>query len=97
MEKLLNNIKNDVISHQTFIRKTRHKKMEWLKKVLTELKNDYNANVDRIQTAEKELNQLADSDLRAELEKFRHYDILHTEKMTPRFLSITKQSKKPTL
>jgi hypothetical protein len=32
--------------------------------------------------------------MRAELEKFCHYSILNTEKMTPRFLSLTKNNKK---
>jgi hypothetical protein len=49
--------------------------------------------VEDIQKKESELNSLIDADLRAELGKYRQFDILNTEKMTPRFLSITKSSK----
>jgi hypothetical protein len=70
METLLNNIKNEVISYQTFIRKTKHKKIDWLRKNFMELKTDYNENVVRIQSLEKELDLLIDSNLRKEIEKF---------------------------
>jgi hypothetical protein len=40
------------------------------------------------------INTLLDIDMRSELERYRHFDILNVEKMSPRFLSIVKQSKK---
>jgi exonuclease III len=38
METLLNNVKNDTISHQSFIRKRRKEKISWLNKTISELK-----------------------------------------------------------
>jgi hypothetical protein len=94
METLLNNLKNDVISHQSFIRKVKKDKINCIIKTLSELKNNFVANEEEIFAKEKELNILIDYDIRSELERFRHYDILHTEKMSPRFLSLTKINKK---
>jgi exonuclease III len=81
METLLNNLKNDVISHQSFIRKVKKEKINCLIKTLSELKNNFLANEEEIFAKEKEVNLLIDCDIRSELKRFRHYNILHTEKM----------------
>jgi exonuclease III len=91
LETLLNNLKNDAISHQSFMRKAKNEKIADLKKNLKILKENYTGNSNEISTTERDLNVLLDLEMRAELEKFRHYDILNTEKMTPRFLSLTKK------
>jgi hypothetical protein len=44
---------------------------------------------------EGELNLLLDLEMRAELEQFRHYDILNNEKITPKFLTLSKIKKNP--
>jgi hypothetical protein len=56
MEALLNNVKNDTISHQSFIRKRRKEKISWLNKNISELKEDYDLNADLIKQRESELN-----------------------------------------
>jgi hypothetical protein len=94
METLLNNVKNETVSHQTFMRKAKIKKLIWIKKRICDLKTDFAANTDEIFAQEKELNLLMDIEMRSELENFRHYDILNGEKMTPRFLALTKINKK---
>jgi hypothetical protein len=43
---------------------------------------------------EQNLNSLLDMEMRSELERFRHYDILYNEKMSPRFLTLANQCKK---
>jgi hypothetical protein len=93
LETLLLNIKNDVTSHQSFMRKQKNQKKNWLLKKLTSLKNDYENNQDEIRAVENELNLFLDSEIRQELENFRQFDILHTEKMTPRFLALCKAQK----
>jgi exonuclease III len=93
METLLNNVKNDVISHQSFVRKVKKEKIKGLIKSIGVLKNNLTENEEEIFAKEKELNLLIDCELRTELERFRHFDILHTEKMAPRFLSLTKNNK----
>jgi hypothetical protein len=94
MEILLNNVRNDVISHQSFISKTKKQKMAGMFKLINELKGDFTRNEVTIFNLEKELNLLTDLDIRSELERFRHFDILHTEKMSPRFLALAKINKK---
>jgi hypothetical protein len=90
MEIMLLNLKNDTVSHQSFIRKTKKNKLSVLKKQLSQLSHDTVANADAIKTTEGNLNILIDTEMRAELESYRHYDILHNEQMTPRFLSLSK-------
>jgi hypothetical protein len=58
------------------------------------LKKNYVNNMDLINDLERDLNVLLDLDMRADLERYRHFDIINLEKMSPRFLSISKQSKK---
>jgi hypothetical protein len=97
METLLNNLKNDVISHQIFMRKVKKMKIKQLTDTLLMLKKNYTGNALRIKEIENELHMLLDLEMRAELEKFKHYDILHNEKMTPRFLTLTKIKSKKNL
>jgi hypothetical protein len=94
METLLNNIKIETISHQIFIRKCKKNKLNSMTNRLRNLKKDYVNNIVHINELEKELNTLLDIDMRSELERYRHFDILNVEKMSPRFLSIVKQAKK---
>jgi hypothetical protein len=94
METLLLNVKNDVISHQTFIRKKKFEKIASLKKNIERLKTNFDINSELIWQKEQELNLLTDIELRKELQKFSSYEILNTEKMTPRFLSLSKATNK---
>jgi hypothetical protein len=73
MEILLNNVRNDVISHQSFIRKTKKQKMVGMFKQINELKGDFTRNEVAIFNLEQELNLLMDLDIRSELERFRHF------------------------
>jgi uncharacterized protein YlxW (UPF0749 family) len=93
METLLLNVKNEVTSHQSFMRKQKNAKKAWLLKKLAELKVHYNENQAEILQTEKEINNFQDSEIRLELENSRHFDILNTEKMTPRFLSLCRAQK----
>jgi hypothetical protein len=94
METLLLNLKNDVGSHQIFMRKTREEKKLDLMKKIGVLKIDFENNLEQITTYERDLDRIVDAEIRAELEGHRSYDILNTEKMCPRFLNLCKASKK---
>jgi hypothetical protein len=48
MEALVNNIRNEVISHQIFIKKQINKTVDQLEKNLSILKNNFHANSERI-------------------------------------------------
>jgi exonuclease III len=90
METLLNNLKTDTISHQSFMRKVKKNKISDLTGTLTNLKKNFLENTLQIKEIESELNTIMDIEMRSELERFRHYDILHNEKMTPKFLALSK-------
>jgi hypothetical protein len=90
METLLNNLKNDTISHQSFIRLAKQKKISELKKDLAYFKKNFLANSARIKEIETELNTILDLEMQSKLESFRHYDIIHNEKITPKFLSLSR-------
>jgi hypothetical protein len=72
------------------MRKAKFKKIESTKLILTELKKDFITNSVRIQETEQILNNLIEMEMRAELYKFKHFDILNAEKISPRFLSLAK-------
>jgi exonuclease III len=93
METLLLNLKNEVTSHQKFMRKVRDlKKLELIKKIRN-LKANYTGNIPEINDAERMLDNIIDAEIRSELERYRTYDILNTEKMCPRFLTLAKAKK----
>jgi hypothetical protein len=92
LETMLGNIKNDVAGHQKFIRAAKYKKIEELTAKLLRLKKKFIENKDPILSAESELNKIRDEEMRAEIKKFRHYDVINMEKMTPRFLKLAKIS-----
>jgi hypothetical protein len=90
LETLLINIKNETISHQSYMRKAKLKKLKDLENQIISLKKTPVNNTDEILRKEKELNLLRDFEMRSELERFRHFDILNNEKMSPRFIALTK-------
>jgi hypothetical protein len=62
-------------------------KKRWLISNITELKTNFLDNQTQILRLETDLDKIIDLEIRSKLEKNRAYDILNTEKMTPRFLS----------
>jgi hypothetical protein len=76
------------------MRSVRNKKKLWISKKLSTLKENYEQKSEEIRMLENELNLIVDLEIRSELEKFKQYDILNTEKMMPRFLSICKARNK---
>jgi hypothetical protein len=71
----------------------KREKINWLTNRIAGLKKIRNPDSEpELQTLERQLNTILDLDMRRELEGFRQYDILHTEKMTPRFLSLCKNT-----
>jgi exonuclease III len=94
METLLLNVKNEVTSHQSFMRKLKRQKINQLRKNIDIEKRDYLGNFDNISRSEIELNALEDAEMRKKLQSFKNFEILNTEKMTPRFLTLANISKK---
>jgi exonuclease III len=90
LDYYVNCIRNDVISHQRFL--TKHKialKKELCSEIET-LKQDYESNFQELSVLESRLNALLDLELKAEVENFRHFEILKNEKITPEFVKLAK-------
>jgi exonuclease III len=89
-ETLMLNVKNEVVSHQSFMRKCKISKISDLRKNISNLKVNYIVNGEQILRSESHLNKLVDAEMRSEMQKYRNFDIINMEKMTPRFLSLMK-------
>ena len=94
LEYYVNCIRNDVASFQIFCSKTTSEAKNKLILELSKLKNVDELNIDHTVIAGKEqkLNAILDRELKNEFEKFRHYDLLNSEKITPSFLRILRGS-----
>ena len=92
MEGLINNVRNQVISHQCFILKESKKKETNLKTELKNLYRDHSTNLERIIEIETVLSKLNDDELRREVVRIPGFEVLHSEKITPYFLSLAKGS-----
>jgi hypothetical protein len=92
MEELMNNVRNEVMSFQSFIKKGKNSTIELMKKQLLVLKGDTVTNQGAISELEKRLNIIVDNACRDELEKHHLFEILNYEKITPAFIKLSKSS-----
>ncbi len=90
MEALVNNIRNEVNSHQIYIKKQINKTVDQMEKDLSNLKKNFHTNSDQINALESALNTLTDKILRKKLESCANFEILNNEKITPHFVNIAK-------
>jgi hypothetical protein len=95
LEGLMNNVRNHVISHQSFMLKTAKSKRKNLLDRIKNLQNDPLQNFDELTELENFLNKALDRELRHELEKLSGFEAVNSEKITPYFLSLAKSSKCP--
>jgi hypothetical protein len=93
METLINNLRNEVISYQTFLARTVKESTSSMTKKLLELKADYVGNQAQIDNLQKKLDSIVDSTLRCKLEATSNFEILNNERITPHFLNLAKGSK----
>ena len=93
MEGLMNNIRNEVVSHQSFIaKKSKESRNKMLKKI-EELKVDTVGNFDRIIELENLLNLSIDVEMKHKLSKIQGFEEFNNEKITPFFLKMAKANK----
>jgi exonuclease III len=92
MEVLINNVRNEVCSYQAFYLNEIKKKFYDGIKRLQFYKKNYEINAVEIAQLEKQLNDYADRDMRAELESYPVFEHLGAEKMCPRFLALAKNA-----
>jgi hypothetical protein len=93
MEELMNNVRNHVISHQSFMLKTAKKNRKHLLERIRILQADPVLNFEEINELESFLNKSLDQELRHELEKLSGFEAVNSEKITPYFLGLAKNSK----
>ena len=90
LDVLLNTIRNEVISYQTFIDKNlKASRVAQLKK-LDELKSDYSNNIVSITEIETKLNNEVTAELKKKIHNHPAFDILNAEKITPLFSNLLK-------
>ena len=90
LEFFVNCIRNDVISYQAFSSKIFHYEKNTLIREINEASKSCEPNFTLIAEKEKKLSDLYDKQMKNEFEKFKHYDIINSEKITPTFLKIIR-------
>ena len=93
MEGLMNNIRNEEVSHQNFASKKSKESRLILLKKLADLKLDYALNNELISELESKLNLSIDLEMRHELSKIQGFENLNNEKITPFFLKMARANK----
>jgi exonuclease III len=92
LEILMGNIRNAIISFQTWIKKVRNARSNAITKSLNELKNDHKINHGRISELESELCELREAALRSKIQEMKLFENLHNERPSPLFLNLIKKS-----
>jgi hypothetical protein len=92
LELLVNHVRNEVISYQSFICKTLNVSFKSLSEKLDKLKKNYEVNFDEISNLENKLREINDAKIRSVLEKNPNFDTLNGERVTPFFLKMAKGS-----
>ena len=85
-------IKNGAMLHQAHYYKVKKAKVANLIENLKTLKKDYRSNEALIFEKERELAQLIELELRAELKHMRLFEKINSEKITPHFMALAKKS-----
>jgi hypothetical protein len=95
-EGLISMVRTAVLSLQSGIHLEKNKRVKNLSVELINLKKDYAANFFRIQEIERTLSELSEQKLRSELENYKIFDRLNSEKITPYFMKLARvQNKTP--
>jgi hypothetical protein len=87
---LINCIRNEVISFQRFFSIERTVTKKNLIFRLDTLKNNFALNASEISETELLLVKISDYEMKQEIEKFRHYELIHSEKITPDFVRLAR-------
>jgi exonuclease III len=92
MEYLMNNVRNEVISYQSFIRKKVNESLENLNEQLKTLKLAYKQHFDEISRLELKLRDIQDLKNNAIIESSPNFATLNGERITPFFLKMARGS-----
>jgi uncharacterized protein YbcI len=92
-EGLVMSVKNEVLSKQAAIFKTKKHRKRVLADRIDALKKDIRLNQDEIFRLELILNNLVEKDLREEIMNYKSFERLNQEKITPYFMKLAKADK----
>jgi hypothetical protein len=91
LEVLIMSVENSSLAHQHDFFKIKNAKHQSLEKRIKLLKQNFNDNTAEILRTERDLNKVADNDMREEVLKMARFELLNNEKITPYFLSLAKK------
>jgi exonuclease III len=93
-EGLIYSVKNEILSKQAAIYKIKKFKKKSLRDRIWELKKNFAENFREIFRQEKILDNIVEEELRAELKKYKNFERLNNEKITPHFMNLVKNDSK---
>jgi len=91
LEVLLNCLRNDTISLQTYLLRKEKEQYINLSKNLTKLRNEN--KMDEYCILERVANDYVDTKVKSEFEKLKNFEVLNMEKITPFFLKLAKSTR----
>jgi hypothetical protein len=91
LEILIMAIKGSSLSHQHNFFKIKNARRKAIENKIKELKINFSQNMQEILRVERELNQIANDDMREEVMRMKNFEQLNNEKITPYFLSLAKK------
>jgi hypothetical protein len=93
LECLVNSMRNEIVSYQTFLKKATHTQKKNLMTRIENLKETSVPGSDMILELERILNRQLDLEMRTELENSSNFEYLNDEKITPYFVNLDKCNK----
>jgi exonuclease III len=94
LESMINFVRNDIVSYQTFISKSRSMVVHDLEREMSALSGNFELNQTRIFEIEKMLSKISDRLMRSEVERNRSFEAINNKKITPFTLRLLKSNKK---
>jgi hypothetical protein len=97
LEILMGNIRNSIVSLQTWYRKVEQCRTSLLTRRLNMLKCDYVSNQHEIFQLESALTEMREDDLRLKIHNMKIFEHLHNERPSPLFLNLIKRNNETSL
>jgi hypothetical protein len=92
-EALANCTRNNVLAHQATIYKLKNARKQTLTLEIENLKMEFDANKRDILRLERDLSDLEERERKDELEHYRTFSVLNSERITPYFMALVKNTK----
>ena len=90
LEVLMGNIRNSIVSFQSWCKKVNNFKKSLLVTRINVLRDDFLVNSDAISALQEELNRFVELEIREKIVNIKLFEGLHSEKPSPIFLALAK-------